>query len=179
MPTSYGQAMFDAIIDMIIAQTTRAEKRKAPSAIRFDDIVLTRTNKIKETLSNKAKEYASNENRFHNFDTAAKMNKTTPERELWNFMTKHLVSVQDMVKDPEKVTTAMVNEKIGDVINYLILLEGLFDRRMLQKHKATPKFCKGYKQDFAHCLIYRNNKCDKTCSLHIDFKVPERDNENP
>ena len=98
--------------------------------IDFNEIVKDRCLKIQEVLSKKAEEYATDSNRFHNFDKAAVMSNSTPEKALWGFLLKHIVSVSDMVDKPSIATEAMVDEKIGDCINYLILLEGLFKRRM-------------------------------------------------
>jgi hypothetical protein len=39
--------------------------------------------------------------------------------------TKHLVSVMDMVESGDEYDPEYIYEKIGDMINYLILLEGL------------------------------------------------------
>lgn len=100
----------------------------------FDDIVDNRCTQIKEVLSNKAKEYASDGDRFHNFRVAGRMANTTPEKALAGMKLKHDVSVSDLIEwagsSPEKLTCALINEKIGDSINYLILLEGLLKERI-------------------------------------------------
>ena len=96
----------------------------------FERLVERRITKIRSTLMRKAKEYASDKDRFHNFKVAALMNTTTPEKALKGMMLKHEVSVLDMINSPEKVTKEMVDEKIGDNINYLILLEGLLKEKI-------------------------------------------------
>ncbi len=101
----------------------------------FDKIVENRCRKIKEILQHKAGEYAKDKNRFHNFDLAATMAGTTPEKALKGMMLKHEVSVQDLINNPDKATEALIDEKIGDNINYLILLEGL-----LRRHKDSGVF---------------------------------------
>ena len=102
--------------------------------MNFDRVIEARLAKIKETLQQKASEYSSNEDRFHNFKVAGRRADTTPERALMGMMAKHEVSVQDLVKWVEtgdaKLSIDMVNEKIGDNINYLILLEGLLKERI-------------------------------------------------
>ena len=95
----------------------------------FNKLVKNRCEKIHSVLASKAKEYAVDNNRFHNFDLAAAVNNTTPEKALWGMATKHLVSVIDIVNSPETVSLELIEEKIGDMINYLILLEGLLKRR--------------------------------------------------
>ena len=92
----------------------------------FDKILEARLWKIKDTLSSKAKEYATDGDRLHNFKASARLNGETVPEALWGMATKHLVSVLDMVKGRTAPTEAMVNEKVGDMINYLILLEAVF-----------------------------------------------------
>jgi len=100
----------------------------------FDEIVNSRVLKIKQTLGSKAKEYASKTDRFHNFNIAGRIANTTPEKALYGMMLKHEVSVFDLIEmadtEPEKLTVALIDEKIGDNINYLILLEGLLKKRV-------------------------------------------------
>lgn len=97
---------------------------------QFQIYLKQRLDKIKEILEIKAKEYVRNEDRLHNFNVAAKMSNQTRESILWNgFALKHLVSLNDIINDLEKGKTNPINlveEKIGDLINYLILLEMCF-----------------------------------------------------
>lgn len=99
----------------------------------FDEIVKSRLEKIKEILGAKAAEYASQSDRFHNFNVAGRIAGITPEKALYGMMLKHEVSVIDLIESagscPEKLNDALIDEKIGDNINYLILLEGLLKQR--------------------------------------------------
>lgn len=93
---------------------------------QFDEIVNHRCNKIVKTLVEKGKEYRRNNDPLHNFRVAAKVGNTTEEKALWGFATKHYVSFLDMLNDIEQgvlPTESYVDEKIGDLINYLILCE--------------------------------------------------------
>ena len=99
----------------------------------FNRILADRIIRIEDILGSKAKEYSSKEDRLHNFKAAAMINDTTPPKALWGMAAKHLVSIQDMVFHEEvwpegqnNPPEDLVNEKIGDMINYLILLEALF-----------------------------------------------------
>lgn len=92
----------------------------------FDALVHDRTVMIKRTLVEKGKEYRRNNDPLHNFRVAAKVGNTTEEKALWGFATKHYVSFLDMLNDIEQgklPAEAYVDEKIGDLINYLILCE--------------------------------------------------------
>ena len=88
-----------------------------------------RLDAIRESMERKNAEYASDDSPYHNFDAAAEMTGTTPEQALWGMMIKHLVSVRDMVEGG-KITPYLINEKIGDVQNYMILLEGVLTRKL-------------------------------------------------
>lgn len=92
----------------------------------FSDLLQRRLNLTVSVLDNKAVEYATGSDRLHNFKQAAAMLRCTPAQACLGFMTKHLVSVFDMVETfPGTPTVEKIDEKIGDAINYLILLEAL------------------------------------------------------
>lgn len=104
----------------------------------FNDVVIRRVERIKTILGRKAAEYASEGDRLHNFKSAGLLLGTTPEQALLGFLMKHLVSIFDMVHDVpvQQKPLAQWDEKIGDAINYLILLEGLVVER---DQKRTAK----------------------------------------
>lgn len=99
---------------------------------QFQDVLHDRLDAIQEVLANKAKEYSRGD-RLHNFKRAGEAMRQTPERALMGMLMKHLVSLFDMVDDidakTQPWTTAAWEEKIGDSINYLILLEALVKER--------------------------------------------------
>jgi hypothetical protein len=97
----------------------------------FTKKVEKRIDLIRQTLLTKHKEYAKDDNVFRNFDEAAggfSLHSTSAEV-LWSYMTKHLVSIKDIVADNKPVDPSIVSEKIGDVINYLILLEAMLNQQ--------------------------------------------------
>lgn len=81
----------------------------------------------RNVLVEKAKEYADDKDRLHNFKMAANLVRGTPEQALWGFVTKHLVSLIDMIDSGNPYPEAVWNEKIGDSVNYFILLRALVD----------------------------------------------------
>ncbi len=95
----------------------------------FNKILNARCKKMKSMLTTKADEYASSTDRLHNFKAAARMLDATPEVALEGMAMKHAVSVQDMVEHPDIITSELIDEKIGDCINYLVLLEALMLER--------------------------------------------------
>ncbi|MDD2679530.1 MAG: hypothetical protein PHO03_01830 [Candidatus Omnitrophica bacterium] len=89
----------------------------------FERLFDRRVGACREVMIEKAKEYASEDDRLHNFERGADFLKQNPSTVCLNYMTKHLVSIYDIVQGEEQVTQALLDEKIGDAINYLILLE--------------------------------------------------------
>jgi hypothetical protein len=97
----------------------------------FSRRVEKRIDLVRQTLLTKHKEYAKDDNVFRNFDEAAgglSLHGSSAEV-LWSYMTKHLVSIKDIVADNKPVDATVVSEKIGDVINYLILLEAMLNEQ--------------------------------------------------
>jgi hypothetical protein len=93
---------------------------------QFDKLVTARLNATRQTLVIKGKEYRRNNDPLHNFNVAAQLGNTTREKALWGFALKHYVSFMDILNDIEKnnlPTEELISEKIGDLINYLILCE--------------------------------------------------------
>ena len=102
------------------------------TAAEFDAILSARLAKAREVLSAKAGEYATDADRLHNFKRAAREfpgpGETQPADALVGMMRKHWVSIADIVERKccgNPVPAAVIDEKIGDAINYLILLEAV------------------------------------------------------
>lgn len=95
----------------------------------FQAILASRLEKTAKVLGVKAGEYASQTDRMHNFNRAAELLRTTPHDACLGFLGKHLVSIIDLTKRHDPVGLAIIDEKIGDAINYLILLEALLIER--------------------------------------------------
>ena len=83
----------------------------------FDKIVDNRLQKCRSVLCDKGKEYSRNGDRLWNFCVAALFCGSTKKQALWGMLVKHLVSVKDMIDDRSTPSDAMIDEKIGDVIN--------------------------------------------------------------
>lgn len=92
---------------------------------QFDKIVEHRIEEIRRVLVSKGQEYANDRDRMLNFKTGAAIQGVTPIECLRGYMTKHVSSVYNMLQYPDKFTPEQWEEKIGDTINYLILLEAL------------------------------------------------------
>ena len=70
----------------------------------------------------KAEGYSTDEDVLHNFRVAAGLQGCTVPQALVGMMTKHTVSVYDMINSGQSYAPAAWDEKIGDLINYLLLL---------------------------------------------------------
>lgn len=90
----------------------------------FDKIVKDTVNNCVETLVVKGKEYRRNNNPFHNFDKGVEITGLTREEVIWGFALKHYISIQDIKTDLKKgisPSLEIVDEKYGDLINYLLI----------------------------------------------------------
>ncbi len=98
----------------------------------FDVILERRIGLIKKVLAGKAKEYGPVD-RLHNFKAASKIGtECTPESALLGMMKKHIVSMVDIVEGISEgsiPSQVLIDEKLGDVINYTILLESMLAER--------------------------------------------------
>jgi hypothetical protein len=105
----------------------------------FNALVDRRLDLIREVLITKGKEYRRNSDPLHNFNVASRLSNTTREKALWGFALKHYVSFLDMLDDIEKnklPKKEYVEEKIGDLINYLVLCEASIKDRMINDSRS-------------------------------------------
>lgn len=92
---------------------------------QFDNIIASTLEKAETTLTRKSAAYSSENDRLHNFRTAAALNGSTMEQALWGMLTKHIVSLRDMVQTGSTHSPDLWDEKIGDAINYLAILRAI------------------------------------------------------
>lgn len=104
-------------------------------ATEFDRLLKDRLAKTRLLLESKAGEYATGDDRLHNFRRAAEdfpgPGPTSPAAALLGMLRKHWVSLADMAERHalgNPIAPAAVDEKIGDAVNYLILLEAVLSR---------------------------------------------------
>ena len=91
----------------------------------FNKVIREQIERCENTLCKKADEYAVDDDRLHNFKVAAGVQNCLPTTALGGMMAKHTVSVYDMIRGLEEGKAYPIelwNEKIGDSINYLLLL---------------------------------------------------------
>lgn len=98
------------------------------TAEKFNEIFEETIEKSRKVLGAKKAEYTPELDRLSNFKTAADLIHTTPEKALGGMLVKHIVSVFDYIDrqtQGENFTMNQWDEKIIDVINYMILLRAL------------------------------------------------------
>ena len=98
----------------------------------FQDLLEKRFKKTRETYSRKMNEYATDLDVFLSFKKGVGFSfHDTPEGVAWEYACKHFESIKTIIsKCPGEVPTdELLDEKIGDAINYLIILEGLIKER--------------------------------------------------
>lgn len=112
----------------------------------FDTIFNNVVDRCRDTLCLKANEYATDD-RLHNFKIAADLQGCTPITALAGMMAKHTVSVYDLIQKNEQgyaISRDMWFEKIGDSINYLLLLSALIQEKEeddFRKSEAYAEEC--------------------------------------
>ena len=97
----------------------------------FNEVLEGRIKELRETLSAKSAEYSSDSDKLENFKDAAAMLGTTPEYALWGMVTKHIIATQKFIHqvDDVEVNYSQWNEKLGDIIAYMVLLDALIQER--------------------------------------------------
>ena len=94
---------------------------------RFNEIVADEMSTVEKTLVRKQAEYNLVEDRFDNFKTAATLRQCTPEEALTGYVAKQIVSLYSMVKSQDTFSMDLWQEKLNDIICYMILLLGLLE----------------------------------------------------
>tara|TARA_B100000902_G_C27182464_1_gene849661 strand:- start:345 stop:659 length:315 start_codon:yes stop_codon:yes gene_type:complete len=98
----------------------------------FNKLLESRFKKTRETYSRKMNEYATDLDVFQSFKEGVGFSfQDTPEGVAWNYASKHFESIKNIIsKIPNEIPShELVDEKIGDAINYLIIIEGLIKER--------------------------------------------------
>lgn len=95
------------------------------NAEKFNQVFAEVVDQSSRVLVQKANEYADDVDRLRNFKQAAHLNGESPREALAGMMVKHTVSVYDLINGKDTPPIEKWDEKIGDHINYLILLRAL------------------------------------------------------
>ena len=107
----------------------------------FDRLFAEQVDRSRNVLCEKAKEYAIGD-RLHNFKVAAELQNCSVPAALAGMMAKHTISVYDMCKDPnwEDFSLSLWEEKLGDHINYLFLLNAAVREAYAETEQSESDF---------------------------------------
>ena len=98
----------------------------------FLPVLNTRLQKTRDTLDGKADEYSRGGDRLSNFKQIAHLLSCTPERALIGLISKHIVALVDFINDLDDGTVQPYerwDEKMGDIVAYMVLLDALIIER--------------------------------------------------
>lgn len=144
----------------------------------FEKVLEKRIELTRKVLASKNKEYARGDDKLHNFKRGSARLKETPERYLMELNEKHLCSIMDMIDDLDKgqcANMAVWEEKIGDAVNYLILLEALLVERIdatcdreIQNQPAVEVDGRAQARRFLqnYLVKYPNRAADTVIDMH-------------
>ncbi len=97
---------------------------------QFNTILTRRLELTRAVLDQKKHHYANDADRLHNFKVMAVLQRETQGESLLGVLVKHWFSIKEMVEHHAKTGTVpsqeVVDEKIGDALNYLVLLDAIF-----------------------------------------------------
>lgn len=105
---------------------------------KFNEIMNAQIDRCEDILIVKAREYAPVD-RLHNFRAAAMLQGTTTTKALAGMMSKHTVSIYDMIETEQPYPEEVWNEKITDHMNYLILLRALVEEHYISKTEKVEE----------------------------------------
>jgi len=91
----------------------------------FNNLVDRKLEQIKKVLINKTAEYNLDVDRLSVFKRAGELQSKRADEALLGMLTKHIISIYDMVKTGDYYPTEKWDEKCIDAINYLLLLLAL------------------------------------------------------
>lgn len=119
----------------------------------FNKVVEDQLKWCTDILVKKNKEYGtinhgkqtSEDDRLYNFKRGASLTGWSNREVLLGYMTKHLISILDLIEGKLANTKELRDEKIGDTINYLLLLKGMLieeeEEAEAKKTKAAEEEC--------------------------------------
>ena len=124
-----------------------------------EDVVQRRVQLIQNVLQRKNEEYAGKDDVFKAFTEALPLSfHDTKQAVAWEFMVKHLQSIKMIIevkaKSGKLPNEKVLEEKIGDAVNYLILIEGMFKEDMEPRKLEESRLKYNYV-----CINSSNTKC--------------------
>jgi len=91
----------------------------------FHSVLERRIAQLRDTLESKSAQYSSGKDKLHNFYKAASFRNRTPADVLMGMVIKHITALDDFVQSSNPVPFEQWDEKIGDIIAYMVLLDAI------------------------------------------------------
>lgn len=107
----------------------------------FDGYMQGRIDACNKTLNAKREEYTTGGDRLSNFRAAATLEGVPVRVAIGGMLAKHTISIHEMLspRNAEVVyTQAQWDEKIGDALNYLFLLDAAIKEAAAASQQSTP-----------------------------------------
>ena len=96
----------------------------------FDNFLSTVFNRTIKMFNIKRNEYACDDDVFRSFRLGTGFSiHDEPSQVAYEYLCKHLESIRTMVKNSENIETEYIEEKIGDAMNYLVIIDGLLKEK--------------------------------------------------
>ena len=92
----------------------------------FNEIVEDLINHCKDTLIRKGDEYSTEKDRLSNIRRMASLKGSSTAQATWDACIKHFASVMDQIESGVIPNEAWMNEKLGDIINYMLILKAVW-----------------------------------------------------
>ena len=102
----------------------------------FQQIIKARLEKVNRIIDKKnTRQYAVGGDPHHNFITSGRIKGETSAQALWGMVVKHLSAQLDMINGDAPITLERIEEVVGDIIVYEIILETIFVRKLREEEK--------------------------------------------
>jgi len=108
----------------------------------FEQLMQKQFEEIINLAKKKGKEYAKGEDRLSNLKDTAELEKVSVPVSIFSKMSKHIISLRDMIGTEESYTETQWDEKIDDIIVYCMLMKaGLKEERRIKKVQKEEYKC--------------------------------------
>ena len=97
----------------------------------FNESIEEQIELCRSVLVDKGEEYTPGSDRLSNFRQAAAAQNITMKQALAGMMAKHTISIYDMIWQEEDASMEKWEEKIGDHLNYLLILKAILVEELL------------------------------------------------
>lgn len=149
----------------------------------IDELENSRTSILKERNG----KYSHDDEALYNFKEAAKIMGCTPAQAAWNYATKHIIALRDMICSDNFSDKSDLCEKIRDIQNYLSFIWAIANEDRCvdleaKEHKEDTSFDYDFIPDKADCetckyadIHYDQEPCN-SCR-HCFYRRPDLDSK--